>query len=523
MLSTFVILFRESLEIALILGVLLAATRNLAGRMRWIGGGVAVGVLGALVIAVFAGAISAFAEGMGQEIFNACILLSAAALIGWTTIWMSSHSRDLTAHLKSTGAAVVAGSKPRYTLAAVAGLAVLREGSEIVLFLYGVFSTGQSAAQIISGSVIGLLCGTAMGLGIYYGLVKISPKHLFGTAGWLLVFVAAGMAAQASELLTASGLLPDFAPALWNTSSIISERSIFGQILHVLIGYSESPGGTQIIAYLTTVILLGGFLTLNKNKKNVPVKSDNLKAKTMASVAAGLAAALIFTTSPAFAAFKVYSPNVEQGELEIEAFGNYDFDSRDSKDGKWKQNYAVGYGVTDRWYTEVVAEIEHEPGEKTKYEATEWENRFQLTEQGEYWIDLGLYLEFKFPDESGKAEKIEGKLLLEKQFGEFVHRLNLTLEQEIGKNAEEDLEGGIQWATLYRVNQHFEPGFEYYADFGVLHHSSSFDEQSHLIGPVVRGKIGDTPFSYEIGYLFGLSDAAQDGSIKWVFEFEHYF
>jgi len=139
---------------------------------------------------------------------------------------------------------------------------------------------------------------------------------------------------------------------------------------------------------------------------------------------------LLGITQNAHATKKVYSPIVEGGELEIEMRGSYDFDHRSSKDGKQKQKYAVGYGLTDRWHTELYGEIEKgATASKFEFTALEWENRYQLTEQGQYWVDVGLYFEYEVSFEDDHADKIEGKLLLEKEMGSFIHTANIIFEK----------------------------------------------------------------------------------------------
>jgi high-affinity iron transporter len=162
MIGSFVIVFREILEAALVITILLAATRGLIGRNRWIGAGVSVGVIGAIIVAFFAGGIADAFEGIGQELFNAGVLFCAVLMLAWHNIWISSHARELTASLKRVGSEVSTGDLPFYFLSVAAGLAVLREGSEIVLFLYGISAGGESVMQMATGSVLGLAAGVVV-------------------------------------------------------------------------------------------------------------------------------------------------------------------------------------------------------------------------------------------------------------------------------------------------------------------------------------------------------------------------
>ncbi|MCP8689614.1 FTR1 family iron permease [Marinobacterium sedimentorum] len=257
MLSSAVIVFREVLEAALIVTILMAATRGLRGRTQWIGGGLVVGLSGAFVVALFAGSINSAFKGVGQELLNAGILLTAVSMLAWHNIWMSRHARALVAQLKQVGARITEGSLPLYVLAVTAGLAVLREGSEVVLFMYGVAASGSSASMMLSGGALGVVVGIAAGALLYFGLLRIPTQWLFRVTGWLILLLAAGLAASAAGYLSQAGILPSQAP-LWNSSALLSEKSILGQLLHVLVGYQARPTAIQLGFYLVTLLLIAG-------------------------------------------------------------------------------------------------------------------------------------------------------------------------------------------------------------------------------------------------------------------------
>ena len=151
MLAAAIIVFREVLEAALIVGIVLAASAGAPRRGFWVSTGLVGGVVGAGLVALFAAEIAAAAAGIGQELLNAVILLLAVGMLGWHNVWMSRHGRELAATAREVGDAVISGARPLYVLAVVVGLAVLREGSETVLFLYGIAAGGGLSA----GSQIG--------------------------------------------------------------------------------------------------------------------------------------------------------------------------------------------------------------------------------------------------------------------------------------------------------------------------------------------------------------------------------
>jgi high-affinity iron transporter len=263
MAQTLIIVFREILEASLIVGIVLAATRGVPRRSGWISGGIAGGVLGALLVAGFAGEIAAALEGVGQELFNASILFAAVIMLGWHNIWMSRHGRELAQSATRLGQEVRAGTRPLYALALVVGIAVLREGSEVVLFLYGIAATSDSSATSMAiGGALGLAAGAGAGAAIYLGLKIIPTRHLFTVTNWLILLLAAGMASQGAAFLVQAGFLPVLGNSLWDTSSLLSETSLPGRLLHVLAGYTAQPEGIQLVFYLATLTVIGTLMRL---------------------------------------------------------------------------------------------------------------------------------------------------------------------------------------------------------------------------------------------------------------------
>jgi high-affinity iron transporter len=253
MLGALIIVFREVVEAGLVIGIVLAATRGIAGRGWWVSLGVVAGVLGASIVAAFAGAISNAFAGSGQELLNASVLFIAVVSLTWHNVWMAEHGRELVTELRQVGSDVSAGLKPLTALAVVVFVAVMREGSEIVLFLYGIVVAGTSMASLLAGGVLGLLGGAAMTALSYFGLIVIPTRYIFQVTSVLLALLAAGMAAQAIRFLQAAGFVTAFQTRLWDTSWLLSDQSVAGRMLHVLVGYTAKPTGLQLLAYLATL------------------------------------------------------------------------------------------------------------------------------------------------------------------------------------------------------------------------------------------------------------------------------
>jgi high-affinity iron transporter len=253
MLGALVIVFREVLEAGLIIGIVLAATRGVPDRGAWVGLGVGLGALGAGIIALFAEAISGAFEGSGQELLNASVLGAAVVMLMWHNAWMARHGREMATQIGAVGEAVMAGQRPMTALAVVVGLAVLREGSEVVLFLYGIVAAGTSASSLFIGGALGLAAGAAFTALTYYGLLSIPARHIFTVTTVLIALLAAGMAAQAVQFLDAAGLIDVLGNRLWDTSGWLPQDGIIGRLLHTLVGYTDRPTELQLIAYVATL------------------------------------------------------------------------------------------------------------------------------------------------------------------------------------------------------------------------------------------------------------------------------
>jgi hypothetical protein len=233
-------------------------------------------------------------------------------------------------------------------------------------------------------------------------------------------------------------------------------------------------------------------------------------------------ALLAGAASPALAgpADKVYRPIVEKGETELEFRSGY----RDFSDGPdvYASVFDFGYGVTDRWKTELVVEYEGETGLGGRMEAIEWENVFVLTEQGKHWVDVGLLAEYEHSFADGPDEIKIGPLF-EKEIGSTVANLNLLFEHEVGRGASDDTELDYRWQMRWRGNEALEFGLQGFGGLGVVDHLGEGDE--HSIGPALFGvsrlKSGNK-LSYDAAVLAGVNDAAPDLTVRVSLEFEMY-
>lgn len=270
MFGTAVIVFREVLEAAIIIGIVAAATHDVPGRKRWLAAGLLAGLVGSAVVAASTDVIGAFASGIGQELFNAIVLGIAVSMLAWHNIWMSSHGAELAANARHVGREIREGRSECSILLIVVGLAVLREGSETVLFLYGIAASGNGGTTpMLAGGLIGLLGGIIVGYAIYAGLLRIPMRWFFAATSALVLLLAAGMASQAARFLIQADILPSLASPLWDTSAILPEQSVPGMLLHSLIGYDAQPAGMQLVFYVVVLIVIAAGMQWAKRPRKI--------------------------------------------------------------------------------------------------------------------------------------------------------------------------------------------------------------------------------------------------------------
>jgi len=252
-----IIVFRETLEAALIIGIIAAATHQVPGRNRWLAAGLLAGLAGAGLVAATTSTIADMASGIGQELFNAAILGIAVMMLAWHNIWMSAHGKELASHARNTGRDINEGHRECSVLFVIIALAVLREGSETALFLYGIAaSDGQGGANTLTGGLLGLGMGMLVGWGLYAGLLRIPLRWFFSATSVLVLLLAAGMASQAARFLVQADVLPSLAAPLWDSSELLPPDSAIGILLHGLAGYDARPSGMQFIFYMLAIIVI---------------------------------------------------------------------------------------------------------------------------------------------------------------------------------------------------------------------------------------------------------------------------
>jgi high-affinity iron transporter len=253
MLGAAVIVFRESFEAALLIGIIAAATRAIPRRGRFVAGGIVCGAIAALIVAALTGRIAQLFGGMGQELFNATVLGIAVVMLAWHNIWMSVHGAELAADARRVGREVSEGQRALSAILVVIAIAVLREGAETALFLYGLASAGAvTHADLAAGAALGLIAGIAVGTVMYAGILRVPMRWFFGVTSALILLLAAAMGAQMARFLVQGDILPSLADPVWDTSGTLPADAPVGAFLHALVGYDPQPSGMQLVFYVLT-------------------------------------------------------------------------------------------------------------------------------------------------------------------------------------------------------------------------------------------------------------------------------
>ncbi|MDA9817994.1 FTR1 family protein [Flavobacteriaceae bacterium] len=260
MLTLAIIIFREIIEISLILSLILFSIRDKRNIKKLIAYALTLGFVGSAFVALIIDKISNLFQGIGQEVFNAFILFTTALLMLMVLIYSTSHAKELKSKIEQK-------QHSFYSLVFILGFTIMREGSEIVLLTYSHILTNENISNTIFGFTFGVLSGIAFSFLFYFGLKKLPINKIFPIINWLLIFIIVGLIMNGVLFLMASGLI-EFSPSIvWDLSNILSNESVFGSLMGNIFGYYSKPTSGYLITYilsLCSIIFIYKF-TLNKN------------------------------------------------------------------------------------------------------------------------------------------------------------------------------------------------------------------------------------------------------------------
>lgn len=256
MFATLLIVFREAFEAGLVISVILSACKGI--NIKWqVLTGITLGILFACLLAVFTNSIENLLSGRGLEVFNASLLSLTAVMLIWQITWMSTHGRELAEKSSNQAIEIIKNKSNHFSIAIIVMVAVMREGSEVVMFLYSIMvSTGTGIQSIIIGGLLGIVLGVIVSWITYKGLVLISIRKIFLYSNILLSLIAAGLVSQATGLLASIDLLPALGYNIWDTSKLLSDNGWFGNIMRAIFGYTSTPMGIQLLSWGVTLFVI---------------------------------------------------------------------------------------------------------------------------------------------------------------------------------------------------------------------------------------------------------------------------
>lgn len=250
MVASLLLTFREGLEAALIVGIMLGYLAKIGqqDRARTVWWAVGIASALSLVFAIGVNLAGAEFEGQAEEIFEGFAMILAVAVLTWMIFWMRSQARRIKGTLEEEIRLAVRTNQNR-ALFSVAFLAVFREGIELALFLTAVNVVSGELPTLVGG-LIGLAGAIVVGWLIFSSTMRLNVRRFFDVTSGLLIIFAAGLFAHGIHEFQEAGWLPVFVEHVWTLKPIVDDTTTIGSILRVLIGYNDNPSLIEIVSYL---------------------------------------------------------------------------------------------------------------------------------------------------------------------------------------------------------------------------------------------------------------------------------
>jgi high-affinity iron transporter len=275
MIAEFIITFRETLEAALIVGIILSylvkvkETKYNKVVYLGVGAGVLASILGAFAFHWIAGGFS----GLAEELFEGITMLIGAALLTWMILWMMQQKR-VAQQLKEKVAFHISKAM-RYELFLLVFVAVLREGIETVIFLNA--SAFSSEGGTLVGAVLGIIAALVLGYAMFVMTVRVNLKRFFNITSVILIFFAAGLVAHGIHELQEAYVVPVVAEHIWDINPAVNadgsypllhEKGYVGSVMKGLFGYNGNPNLIEVVSWVTYLIAMafGWWFLENQSK-----------------------------------------------------------------------------------------------------------------------------------------------------------------------------------------------------------------------------------------------------------------
>ncbi|HEY3218694.1 MAG TPA: FTR1 family protein [Candidatus Limnocylindria bacterium] len=256
--SALLISLREGIEMALVVGIVLAYLTQVGARgaHRWVWIGVGSAALVSLGFLWILNTLDAEFEGATEQLFEGVTMVLAASFLTWMIFWMQRNARYLKRELHRAVQGVLDRGGLAWGIFLLVFFAVVREGVELALLLFAAPGEGK-----LLGSVSGLAIAVGVGVLIYAFGRRIDLRTFFRVTSVVLVLFAAGLVAHAAHEFAEAGVLSAIeGPILWSTKSWLPDDEGLGSLLRALFGYQDEPTVIEVVAYLgyfAAVWLLG--------------------------------------------------------------------------------------------------------------------------------------------------------------------------------------------------------------------------------------------------------------------------
>jgi high-affinity iron transporter len=260
--ATFVVTLREAFEAALILGIVYSYLDRIGAResYRYVTWGAALALLASAAMGLGVTYLSGPLLDIGPDILTLVVIFAAVGLLTWHAWWMQQHAREITGQVQHR-IDVARASNRLWVVGLIAFTGVFREGAETVLFLWGILAQAGSGSGwgSLLGGVGGVAASAALGLAIFRGGRHISLHRFFRVTTVLIMLLAAGLLSNGVGRLQGLGILP-VSQSLWNTSWLLTDKSVVGGFLSGLIGYRSQPTLPEVFAYVLYLAATGMLL-----------------------------------------------------------------------------------------------------------------------------------------------------------------------------------------------------------------------------------------------------------------------
>lgn len=253
-----VLTFREGLEAALVIAILLGYLRKIdwpAGRrLVWVGAALAIAFTVGFVALLET--VGAGFEGRSEKVYEGITSILAVGMVTYMTFWMARRGRYLKGELEAGAQASLSGEHAAWGLVGLVFFTIVREGIETGLFLSAA-AFASSGVATLTGGLAGLIAAVAVAMAIYAGGLRLQVGLFFRISGLLLVVFGAAILRYGVHEFEEVGLIPPLVEHVWNTSQTLDDSDGPGALLKVLVGYTSSPSLMQIILFLSYYLLVG--------------------------------------------------------------------------------------------------------------------------------------------------------------------------------------------------------------------------------------------------------------------------